>query len=73
MKATITLAALAALNLSTCTVKDDSPRGCKTVSASDVRPGDMVVLDNRFTEVVENAPDEDQPEPEQTAPQNREE
>lgn len=68
MERTITLAALAALNLNTCTIKDDSPRGCKTISAADVRPGDMVVLDNHFTKVVEDAPAEEQP-----APQNREE
>lgn len=38
---------------STWSVKDDSPRGCKTVSNSEVKPGDKVVYNNRFTLVID--------------------
>lgn len=50
----ITLAELAALNCSTFTVKDDSPRGCCTKMAREVKTGDRVCLGNHFVEVVEN-------------------
>ena len=43
--------------INTCSTwnrKDDSPRGCKTVSASEIKPGDRVVYNNRFTLVVED-------------------
>ena len=33
--------------------KDNSPRGCKCVSASQIKVGDNVVIDNYFTTVVE--------------------
>ena len=33
--------------------KDNSPRGCKTVSASEIKVGDKIVIDNYFTLVVE--------------------
>lgn len=33
--------------------KDNSPRGCKCVSASEIKPGDEVVIDNYFTIVTE--------------------
>ena len=52
---TITLAELAALNCSTFTVKDDSPRGCCTKMAREVKPGDRVCLGNHFVEVTEDA------------------
>lgn len=52
---TITLAELAALKCSTFTVKDDSPRGCCTKMAREVKPGDRVCLDNHFVEVTEDA------------------
>ncbi len=34
--------------------KDDSPRGCRTVPASEVKVGDEIVIDNYFTLVVED-------------------
>lgn len=33
--------------------KDNSPRGCKTVPASEIKVGDEIVIDNYFTLVVE--------------------
>ena len=33
--------------------KDDSPRGCCVVSASEIKIGDKIVIDNYFTQVVE--------------------
>jgi len=33
--------------------KDDSPRGCRVVSASEIKIGDKIVIDNYFTQVVE--------------------
>lgn len=39
--------------ITTFSKKDDSPRGCKTVSAESVQPGDKVVIDNYFTLVIE--------------------
>ena len=52
MKKSITMAEIRAT--STWSVKDDSPRGCKTVSNSEVKPGDMVVYENRFTLVIDD-------------------
>ena len=49
---------------STWSVKDDSPRGCKTVSNSQVKPGDKVVYHNRFTLVIDK--DELETEEEET-------
>ena len=34
--------------------KDNSPRGCKTVPASEIEVGDEIVIDNYFTLVVED-------------------
>lgn len=34
--------------------KDNSPRGCRTVLASEVKVGDEIVIDNYFTLVVED-------------------
>lgn len=39
--------------VSTFTKKDNSPRGCSCVSASEVQMGDEVVIDNYFTLVTE--------------------
>lgn len=39
--------------ISTFMKKDNSPRGCKCVSASKIKPGDKVVINNYFTTVVE--------------------
>jgi len=33
--------------------KDNSPRGCECVSASQIKIGDEVVIDNYFTTVTE--------------------
>lgn len=52
MKESITMTEIRAI--STWSVKDDSPRGCKTVSNSEVKPGDMVVYENRFTLVIDD-------------------
>lgn len=37
---------------STWSKKDSSPRGCKTVSNTEIKPGDKVVYENRFTLVI---------------------
>lgn len=39
--------------VTTFTVKDNSPRGCKTVFASEIKIGDKVVIDNYFTTVTD--------------------
>lgn len=67
MKDTITMSEIRAT--STWSVKDDNPRGCKTVSSSEVKPGDKVVYNNRFTLVV----DEPETEEEETAKRTAEE
>lgn len=33
--------------------KDNSPRGCKTVSASEIKVGDKIVINNYFALIVE--------------------
>lgn len=35
--------------------KDNSPRGCSTVSANEVKIGDEIVIDNYFTIIVEDS------------------
>lgn len=40
------------LTCSTYSKKDNSPRGCITVSSCDINIGDYVVIDNYFTLVV---------------------
>ena len=67
MKDTITMTEIRAT--STWSVKDDSPRGCKTVSNSEVKPGDKVVYNNRFTLVI----DEPETEEEETTKRTAEE
>lgn len=37
----------------TFSTKDDSPRGCRVVSASDIKVGDEIVINNYFTLVTE--------------------
>lgn len=44
---------MAANGISTFSRKDNSPRGCKTVSASEIKVGDKIVIDNYFTLVTE--------------------
>lgn len=66
---TITMSEIATCN--TWSVKDDSPRGCKSVSSSQIKPGDKVVYNNYFTLVIDDPADE-QPTEEQnttTAPE----
>lgn len=65
MKDTITMNEIKAI--STWSVKDDSPRGCKTVSNSKVKPGDKVVYNNRFTLVIDEPETEEEETTERTA------
>lgn len=37
----------------TLTIKDNSPRGCKTISSDDVKINDKVLIDNYFHLVIE--------------------
>ena len=39
--------------VSTFMKKDNSPRGCECVPASEIKIGDQVVIDNYFTTVIE--------------------
>lgn len=39
--------------VSTFMRKDNSPRGCECVSASQIKVGDQVVIDNYFTTVTD--------------------
>jgi hypothetical protein len=41
------------LKCSTYSVKDNSPRGCKTVKRKEIKVGDKIVIDNYFTLVTE--------------------
>lgn len=50
---TITITEIKAMNVSTFSVQDDSPRGIKTITAEEIKPGDRVVIGNHFCEVVE--------------------
>lgn len=43
--------------VSTFSKKDNSPRGCSTVSANEVKIGDEIVIDNYFTTIVEDLSD----------------
>ena len=58
---TITLDTLKAMNAGTFSVQDNSPRGVKTVTAEEIKPGDRVVIDNHFCEVVAAIDGEDAP------------
>ena len=62
---TITLDAIKAMNISTFSVQDNSPRGVKTVTAEEIKPGDRVVIDNHFCEVVA-APEQEQADQQDT-------
>lgn len=64
---TITLDTIKAMNVSTFSIQDDSPRGIKTITAEEIKPGDRVVIDNHFFEVVE-APEQEQTEQQDTTP-----
>ena len=50
---TISIEELKSLGCSTFSVKDNSPRGCKTTSIDNIKIGDKVVIDNYFTLVTE--------------------
>lgn len=55
-KHTITIAEVNELvkkGVTTFSRKDNSPRGCKTVSASEIKVGDKIVINNYFTLIVE--------------------
>lgn len=56
---TITLDTIKAMNADTFSVHDNSPRGVKTATAEEIKPGDRVVIDNHFCEVVA-APEQEQ-------------
>lgn len=45
----------------TYSVKDNSPRGCHTAYGHELKPGDKIVIDNSFTEIIEPAPAETAP------------
>lgn len=54
-KHTITINEVKAMyekGISTFSLKDDSPRGCKTVSGDEIKIGDKIVIDNYFHEVI---------------------
>ena len=55
MKRTITIQEVRKMNISTFSKKDDSPRGCKTVSTADLKVGDKIVIDNYFTEIIDSS------------------
>lgn len=38
--------------IQSATVRDDSPRGCRTIAADDVLAGDFVLIDNHWTEII---------------------
>ena len=62
---TITLDTIKAMNAGTFSVQDNSPRGVKTVTAEEIKPGDRVVIDNHLCEVVA-APEQEQAEQQDT-------
>ena len=56
-KHTITISKVKELignGVTTFSRKDDSPRGCEPVPASEIKVGDKIVIDNYFTLVVED-------------------
>ena len=62
---TIALDTIKAMNADTFSLQDNSPRGVKTVTAEEIKPGDRVVIDNHFYEVVA-APEQEQAEQQDT-------
>ena len=61
----ITIEEIRSAEVNTYSVKDDSPRGFKTVSAAAINVGDMVIINNAFVLVVDKPAA--QPEAEQEA------
>lgn len=56
MTRTITMAEIQTMinqGITTFSKKDNSPRGCETVLADTIKPGDKVVINNYFTTVIE--------------------
>lgn len=56
MKHTITMKEVQEMinqGITTFSKKDNSPRGCKTVSADTIQLGDKIVINNYFTTVIE--------------------
>ena len=56
MKYTITMEEVKTMienGISTFSKKDNSPRGCRTVCASEIKVGDKIVINNYFHEVTE--------------------
>lgn len=49
----IKIEVLKTMNISTWSKKVDTPRGVETVSTSQIKVGDKVVIDNYFTLVTE--------------------
>lgn len=45
--------------ITTFSKKDNSPRGCKTVSFNEIKIGDEIVIDNYFYEIIDILPDEE--------------
>lgn len=56
---TITTKEVQEMNVSTFSVKDSSPRGIRTESKENVKPGDKIVIDNYFHLVIENEREDD--------------
>ncbi len=48
----ITMKELQAMNCNTFSRKNNSPRGCETVSIDELHLGDEVVINNYFTKIV---------------------
>ena len=53
MARTITISELKNIGVESWSVKDNSVRGCTTKHTNDVHVGDKIVIDNYFTEVIE--------------------
>ena len=53
MNRTISITALQEMDVNTWSVKDDSLRGMRVAYTSEIKPGDMVVIDNYFMTVTE--------------------
>lgn len=65
MKDAITMTKIRAT--STWSIKDNSPRGFKTVSNREIKPGDKVVYNNRFTLVIDDTDTEEEETTKRTA------
>ena len=52
MKHTISIQEVKAMGVNTFSLKDNSPRGIRTIYADEVKVGDKIVIDNYFHEVI---------------------